>query len=84
MMVSSPKTRTLLEWRDYPRIKLYLLALDGLSAGILKRRVSWILDAGIRGFFEHMDHGWTMRFVAHRVADNRAWSVSGCGPIAQL
>jgi group II intron reverse transcriptase/maturase len=33
--------------------------------------VNWILDADIRGFFDNMDHGWTMKFVEHRVADNR-------------
>src|SRR5579872_5367542 len=46
-------------------------ALDALSVGILRRRVNWILDADIRGFFDNMDHGWTMKFVEHRVADNR-------------
>jgi retron-type reverse transcriptase len=46
-------------------------ALDALSVGILRKRVNWILDADIRGFFDNMDHEWTMKFVGHRVADNR-------------
>ncbi|MFZ0960676.1 MAG: group II intron reverse transcriptase/maturase [Terriglobia bacterium] len=46
-------------------------ALDALNVGIQRRRVNWILDADIRGFFDNMDHEWTMEFVAHRVADNR-------------
>ncbi len=46
-------------------------ALDALSAGIYRRRVNWILDADIRGFFDNMNHEWTMKFVEHRVADNR-------------
>src|SRR5271168_2163048 len=46
-------------------------ALDALNAGIQRKRVNWILDADIRGFFDNMDHGWTMKFVEHRVADNR-------------
>ena len=25
----------------------------------------------MRGFFDNMDHEWTMKFVEHRVADNR-------------
>jgi group II intron reverse transcriptase/maturase len=33
--------------------------------------VNWILDADIRGFFDNMNHEWTMKFVEHRVADNR-------------
>jgi group II intron reverse transcriptase/maturase len=46
-------------------------ALDALNVGIRRKRVNWILDADIRGFFDNMDHEWTMKFVEHRVADNR-------------
>ena len=46
-------------------------ALDALNAGIQRKRVNWILDADIRGFFDNMNHEWTMQFVGHRVADNR-------------
>jgi len=46
-------------------------ALDALNAGIQRKRVNWILDADIRGFFDNMSHEWTMKFMAHRVADNR-------------
>jgi group II intron reverse transcriptase/maturase len=46
-------------------------ALDALNVGIERKRVNWILDADIQGFFDHMSHEWTMKFVGHRVADNR-------------
>jgi len=46
-------------------------ALDALNAGIQRKRVNWILDADIRGFFDNMDHEWTMKFIEHRVADQR-------------
>ncbi len=46
-------------------------ALDALNVGIQRKHVNWILDADIRGFFDNMDHEWTMQFVQHRVADNR-------------
>jgi len=46
-------------------------ALDALNVGIQRKRVSWILDADIRGFFDNMSHEWTMQFVQHRVADKR-------------
>jgi group II intron reverse transcriptase/maturase len=39
--------------------------------GITRRRVNWVLDLDIRGFFDNMDHEWTMKFVEHRVADPR-------------
>jgi RNA-directed DNA polymerase len=46
-------------------------ALDALTAAIQWKRVNWVLDADIRGFFDNMNHEWTMKFVEHRVADRR-------------
>ena len=46
-------------------------ALDALHAGIYRRRVSWVLDADIRGFFDAMAHSWIIRFLEHRIADKR-------------
>jgi group II intron reverse transcriptase/maturase len=46
-------------------------ALDALYVGIQGKRVNWVLDADIRGFFDNMSHEWTMKFVEHRVADRR-------------
>src|SRR5437667_7348086 len=46
-------------------------ALDALSVGLLTKRVNWVLDADIRGFFDTLDHGWLIRFIEHRVADRR-------------
>jgi group II intron reverse transcriptase/maturase len=46
-------------------------ALDALTVGIQRKKVNWVLDADIRGFFDHMSHEWTMKFIEHRVADRR-------------
>ena len=46
-------------------------ALDALFVGITKRKVNWILDADIRGFFDNISHEWLMKFLEHRVADPR-------------
>lgn len=46
-------------------------ALDALTAGIKSRKVNWIVDADIRSFFVEIDHGWMLRFLAHRIADQR-------------
>jgi len=46
-------------------------ALDALYTGLLTRKVNWVLDADIRGFFEAIDHGWLVKFVEHRIADRR-------------
>jgi group II intron reverse transcriptase/maturase len=46
-------------------------ALDALHVGILRRQVNWVLDADIRGFFDAMAHSWIIRFLKHRIADQR-------------
>src|SRR5215208_714302 len=46
-------------------------ALDALNVGLIRRKVNWVLDADIRGFFDTIDHGWLMKFVEHRIADER-------------
>lgn len=46
-------------------------ALDAVTVAMEQRKVSWVLDADIRGFFDTMDHDWVMRFIEHRIADRR-------------
>ena len=43
-------------------------ALDALAVGIGTRKVSWVLDADIRKFYDTLDHGWLVKLVEHRVA----------------
>ncbi len=46
-------------------------ALDALYTGLLTKKVNWVLDIDIRGFFDAIDHGWLVQFVEHRIADQR-------------
>src|SRR3990170_527535 len=46
-------------------------ALDALYTGLLTKKVNWVLDSDIRGFFDAIDHGWLVKFVEHRIADKR-------------
>ena len=46
-------------------------ALDALTVGIKRRKVSWVLDADIRGFFDAISHEWLVKFIEHRIADER-------------
>jgi len=46
-------------------------ALDALYTGLLTKKVNWVLDVDIRGFFDTIDHGWLVQFVEHRIADRR-------------
>ena len=46
-------------------------ALDALYCALTEKKVSWVLDADIQGFFDHLDHDWLMRFIQHRISDQR-------------
>jgi len=44
-------------------------ALDAWSYALLKKKVNYVLDADLRGFFDNLDKSWLVQFVEHRVAD---------------
>jgi RNA-directed DNA polymerase len=46
-------------------------ALDALCVGIVSKKVSYILDADIRSFFEEISQEWLIRFLEHRIGDRR-------------
>ena len=46
-------------------------ALDALWVGLVGKKVNWVLDADIRGFFDTLDHGWLLQLIGHRIADRR-------------
>lgn len=46
-------------------------ALDALTVGITRKKVNWVLDADIRGFFDTLDHEWVVKFIEHRISDER-------------
>jgi len=45
--------------------------LDALSVAITEKRVNWILDADIEGFFDNIDRDWLIKFIEHRIGDRR-------------
>jgi RNA-directed DNA polymerase len=47
------------------------MALDALTVGIKSKKVNWVLDADIQGFFDNINHEWMMKFLGHRIADRR-------------
>ncbi len=46
-------------------------ALDALNVGLMKRKVNWVLDLDISKFFDTVEHDWLVRFIQHRVGDER-------------
>lgn len=46
-------------------------ALNALYGAIMTRKVSWVLDADIQGYFDAICHEWLEKFIEHRIADKR-------------
>ncbi len=42
-----------------------------LSKRLHRGRFRWIVDADIKGFFDHIDHEWLMRMLEQRIDDKR-------------
>jgi retron-type reverse transcriptase len=40
-----------------------------LNVMLEKQKTSWVLDADIKGFFDHLDHEWIVRFIESRIKD---------------
>ena len=46
-------------------------ALDSLSVGIYRKKISWVLDLDLSKFFDRVDHDWLIKFLQHRIQDKR-------------
>lgn len=46
-------------------------ALDALTTAITSRRISWVLDADLKSFFDTIPHDQLLKLIELRVADNR-------------
>ena len=46
-------------------------ALDALSVALQSKKVNWVLDADVEGFFDTIDHQWLIKFLEHRIGDKR-------------
>ena len=45
------------------------MALKSLNQMIERNKTSYILDADIEGFFNHIDHDWMVKFIEARIKD---------------
>ncbi|HET6343388.1 MAG TPA: reverse transcriptase domain-containing protein, partial [Myxococcota bacterium] len=46
-------------------------ALRRVDQIVMRERTQWCVEADIKGFFNHVDHRWLVRFLEHRIADKR-------------
>ena len=44
-------------------------ALKAVNKIIGNKKINYVVDADIKGFFDNMDHNWIMKFIDHRIAD---------------
>ncbi|PCC68472.1 Reverse transcriptase (RNA-dependent DNA polymerase) [Nannocystis exedens] len=42
-----------------------------MATAITRKKVNWVLEVDIRGFFDAIDHTWMVKFIEHRIADKR-------------
>ncbi len=45
--------------------------LDALYVALQAKKVNYVLDADIQGFFDNINHEWLIKFIEHRIADKR-------------
>jgi RNA-directed DNA polymerase len=45
--------------------------LDALYVGLQTKKVNYVLDADIQGFFDTINHDWLIKFIEHRIGDKR-------------
>ncbi len=58
-------------WYGYRPGKGQHNALDALYTGLQMRKVDWVLDGDVSSFFDGLDHQWLIKFIEHRIADQR-------------
>ena len=47
------------------------IRLVDLDMGLQVRKINWVYDADIQGFFNAIDHEWQVKFIEHRIGDRR-------------
>ena len=45
--------------------------VQDLSGTIQKRKVNYVVEADIRGFFDNVNHNWLLKFLSYRIGDKR-------------
>jgi RNA-directed DNA polymerase len=46
-------------------------ALDAIWVGLKRKRVNWVVDLDVRGFFDNVSHEHLMEMIERRIADRR-------------
>ena len=52
-------------------------ALRRVDEIIMSKKINYIFEADIKGFFQHVDHDWMLKFINHRIEDPRLLQLIG-------
>ena len=44
-------------------------AIRTIDKVVMSGKTNWVVEADIKGFFDHVDHDWLMKFLAHVIQD---------------
>lgn len=47
------------------------MAIKEMCISIVRKRINYVVDADIKGFFDHMSHEWTMKFVEYYITEEK-------------
>jgi RNA-directed DNA polymerase len=50
-------------------------ALKELNHMVMQKKINWVLDADIKGFFDNIDHNWMMEMLSERISDSNLKSL---------
>jgi len=45
------------------------MAIKDMCTNVIRKRIDYIVDADIKGFFDHMNHEWVLKFVGYYIQD---------------
>lgn len=45
------------------------MAIKDVCVSIVRKRINYVVDGDIKGFFDHMDHEWIIKFVGYYIQD---------------
>ncbi len=52
------------------------MAIKEMCVSMVRKRINYVVDADIKGFFDHMSHEWTLKFVEYYIKDpNILWLI---------
>lgn len=46
-------------------------ALETIKEAIDHNPINWVVDVDIKGYFDHVNHEWMIKFLEHRITDTR-------------